>query len=383
MGHPRVPKAVRRQGFGQLERVAVGDEPGVDLRRLDPPAALGQPQCRMILAAELGPDVVHVVGHRLHRPPHHRGHVASPGWLPAHRLAVAHVQHPVPAELRRRRVAAPVGHIQLGRLGAAKRPGVDDFEQGGVAVGSQCPLALGPNRPVDLIVGVVQEALQLVPRERAGLRVALVVVEMSDRVPLVADRHRERAERLLALDRPPVPAVGEVLAEQPQIGLVATDRRRSEMLLTGQRLRPLVHMRRSPAPRVLVGELQEPPHQPLPRSDRVLLQPTRGLLGPPALQHRLDHGVLGTQLHHTGDELKTRGARQITSSHKVLQARGARPSKGRIMHLTESSRKQRRSGSVVQRAHGPIAEARSSGDLRKHHRLMQFPRVGVPQGHVE
>jgi hypothetical protein len=135
---------------------------------------------------------------------------------------------------------------------------------------------------------------------------------MGDRVPLVADRHREAAERLLTLDRPPVAVVGEILAEQRQIRLISADRRGRQVSLAGQRLGLFVHMRRSPPPRILVGELQESAHQPLPRRDRVLLQPARGLLSTPALQHRFDHGVPGTQLHHAADELEMRRTRQIT-----------------------------------------------------------------------
>ena len=311
------------KGFRQPERIAVGDEAGVDLRRRDPAAAFGHPHRRMLLAAEAGPDVVDVVGDRLHRPAHHRGHVAASRRLAAHRLAVAHVQHPEPAELRRRRVAAPVNDIQLRRLGAPQPPRVNHLEQRRVPVGGQCALAFRPHRTVDLLVGVVEEPLQLLAGERAGLRIALVVVEMRDRVPLVADRHRMHPwpELLLTHRSPAVAGVAEVLAEQPQIGLVAADRRRRQMRLRHQRLRPLVDMPRQPTPRVLVGELDEPAHQPLPRRDGVFPQPARRLLGTPAAQHRLQHGVFRAQLHHPGDELKMCCTRQIRPSHICLQPR--------------------------------------------------------------
>ena len=86
--HPRVPKTMRSKAFRQPKRIAVGDETGVDLRRRDPAAAFGDPHRRMLLAAEAGPDVLDVVGDRLHRPAHHRRHVAASRRLPAHRLAV-------------------------------------------------------------------------------------------------------------------------------------------------------------------------------------------------------------------------------------------------------------------------------------------------------
>ena len=49
-----------------------------------------------------------------------RGDVAPAGRLAPLGLAVADVQHPEPAELRRRRVAAPVGQVQFRGLGAAQ-----------------------------------------------------------------------------------------------------------------------------------------------------------------------------------------------------------------------------------------------------------------------
>lgn len=84
------------------------------------------------------------------------------------------------------------------------------------------------------------------------------------------------------------------------------DRRRHQVLLAGHRPGPLVYMRWTPPPRELVGERYEPANQPFPRRDRDLLQPACRLLCPPALLHRLDHGLLGPQLDHAGDELQVR-----------------------------------------------------------------------------
>ena len=216
----------------------------------------------MFRAPEPWTDVLHIVGDRVHRPTHHRRHVAPPGWLTAHGLAVTHVQHPEPAELRRRRVTAPVSQIQLGCLRPTQPPPIDDLEQGGVPIGGQSALALSLDRALDLVVGVVQELLQLLAGERSRLRIALVVVEMGDGVPLVADRHRvlARPELGLACGDPAVSTVAEVLAEQAQIRLVAPNRRRRQVLLPGQRLCPLLNVRRPPPPRVLVGERDELSH---------------------------------------------------------------------------------------------------------------------------
>ena len=330
---------MRRQGLRQPERVAVGGEPGIDLRWLDPAAPLGHPQRRMIGAAEPGPDVLRVVGHRLDRPAHHRRDVAAPRRLPAHRLAITDMQHPVPAELRGRRVAAPVGHIQPGCLGAPQPPRVDDLEQRGVPVSGQRSLPLRSHGAVHLLIGVIQESLQLLAGKRPRLRIALVVVEVSDRVPLVADRHRVRARPELPLTghRPAIAAVAQVLAEQPQVRLVAADRGRGQALLAGQRLGPLINVRRPPLPRVLAGERQEPAHQPLPRHDRALPQAAGHVLGPPAAEHRLHHDVLRVELNHAGDQLKVRRARQVNPAHPALPARKPRPSDRKIMRLTGSN----------------------------------------------
>ena len=150
----------------------------------------------------------------------------------------------------------------------------------------------------------------------------------------MADRHRMGTlpELLLAGSRPPVAAVAQVLAEQPQVHLVAADRRRGQPPLARQRLRPLIDVRRPPAPRVLVRELQETAHQPLSRRDRVLPQPPGDLLSLPAPQHRLEHRVLRTQLHYPGNQLQMRSARQISPSHPTPETPKRQPPDGWIMH---------------------------------------------------
>src|SRR5258707_6214134 len=142
---------------------------------------------------------------------------------------------------------------------------------------------------IEATPGVVQEPLHLLAGERPRLRIALVVIEVSDRVPLMRDRHRIPAgtERLFTRLRPTVPAVHQELAELAQRALVAADRGRRQMLLGHQVQRPLVHVPRRPSPRILTGEIAEPAHEPHPRRDRVLPQPAGGLLRTRARQHRL------------------------------------------------------------------------------------------------
>jgi hypothetical protein len=77
-------------------------------------------------------------------------------------------------------------------------------------------------------------------------------------------------------------------------------------MLGGQRQRPLIHVPRAPLPRELVGEGEEPAHQPLPRADRLRAQPPSGLLRPPTLQHRLDHRFFRPQLDNPIHQLPAR-----------------------------------------------------------------------------
>jgi hypothetical protein len=185
-----VPDRVRDQGRRQAERVAVGDEPGVDLRRPHPAAPLGHPQCRVILAAESRPHVLHVVAHRPRCPGHHRDDVPPPRRLASLGFPVPDMQCPVPAELRSRRVPPPAGQVQLRGLGPPQAPAVHHLEQRRIAVGGQSSLPPRPRCPLNLVIGVVEEPLHLLAGERPRPGITLIVVEMGDRVPLVADRHR-------------------------------------------------------------------------------------------------------------------------------------------------------------------------------------------------
>jgi hypothetical protein len=278
----------------------------------------------MIRESEPRTDVLDIVGHRLHRPPEHRQHVAASGRLPTLGHAVADVQRPVPPELRGSRIAAPVHDVELRRLGAAQPPAIHHLEQRRVSISRQRALALRADRAVDLVIGVVQKPLQLIAGQRTLVRVSLVGLKMRDRVPLVHDRHRmlTRPELLLARHRPAISAVTEKLGEDPQSPLVSANRRRSQMPLSGQRQRPLIHMRRRPPPRVLVGELHELAHQPLPLGGRLLPQAPRSLLRPPTPQHRLAHRVLRAQPDHARHQLQVCRTRQVDPPQPILQTPG-------------------------------------------------------------
>ncbi|WP_236057278.1 hypothetical protein [Mycobacterium sp. SM1] len=187
----------------------------------------------MVVTPELRPGILDVVGDRLHRPIHHRQHVPTPRRLAPLGLAVADIQHPVALELRSLRIPAEINQVKLRSFRAPQTPAVDDLEDRRVAIGSEGPFAFRPNSALDLIVGVVEEPLDLRTRERARLRAAPIIVQVRDRIPLVTDRHRmiTRPELFLAHCNPAVTGVAEVLVEQPQFGLVVADRRRRQMRL--------------------------------------------------------------------------------------------------------------------------------------------------------
>src|SRR3974390_2344588 len=128
---------MRDKTFRQTKGISVGDEAGVDLRRLDPPTPLGHPQCWVFGIAELWADVLDVVGDRLDRPSHYRGDVATSRWLTTFGLAVADIDRAVPAELGCCRISPEVDNVQSGCFGAAKAPPVQHFEERGVPVRSQ------------------------------------------------------------------------------------------------------------------------------------------------------------------------------------------------------------------------------------------------------
>ena len=142
-------------------------------------------------------------------------------------------------------------------------------------------------------------------------------------------------------------------------------------------------MRRTPLPRVVVGELEEPAHQLLPAADRVLAQPTGRLLGPPATQHRLDHRVLRAQLHHSRHQLEMRRTCQLHRFQATLRHLDTLPVTGRIMQQTGAVGVDPWSGPMTSRPRPPTPRVDSAGDLGVFPRLTRFPRVQVDLGGLD
>src|SRR5205814_2125073 len=80
----------------------------------------------------------------------------------------------------------------------------------------QPPLAPRPRRLLHMIIGGVEERLQLSPGQRPPLRPALITGDVRRGVPLPEHLHRHRPGALLALGHPPVAGIAHVLQEQRQ-----------------------------------------------------------------------------------------------------------------------------------------------------------------------
>lgn len=74
-----------------------------------------------------------------------------------------------------------------------------------------------------MIVGVVEERLELFPGERAVTGAALVVSQVLAGIPLGADLHGVGAEAVLALELPAVAEVAQVVEEGRNPALVGPD----------------------------------------------------------------------------------------------------------------------------------------------------------------
>ncbi|MEV4895111.1 hypothetical protein AB0K48_37610, partial [Nonomuraea sp. NPDC055795] len=124
------------------------------------------------------------------------------------------------AELGSLRIAAEVGDVQHPGLVAAQAVAVGDLEQGGVPEGRQPALAAAVSRLGHLLVGIVEEALQLIDGEGPLLRSGLDLLNVGCGVALVDDLDRVCAEAFLADRHPVVGGVDHVLAERAQCILV-------------------------------------------------------------------------------------------------------------------------------------------------------------------
>ena len=142
---------------------------------------------------------------------------------------------------------------------------------------------------------MVEEGLQLVERERAFDRVALGLLDVHGGVPLVHHLDRMGAEPGLALPGPAVGGVGQVQTQHPDRFLVAAQRGAAQPADRAQVPEPLIEHGRGPQPRERVGVGGERAGGAFPSGDGGQRKVAGQLLVAPALEHRAEHLLLGTQ----------------------------------------------------------------------------------------
>ncbi len=285
----------------QTQGRPVGGHPVIQRPARQAATPLGRPHRRVLRPGQQRPHRLQILRHRLHRPRKDAQHGTPPRRAAPHRLAVPHMQRPEPAQPGRRRVRVPIGHIQHHRLPAPQPPPVDHLQRHRVPKRRHRPLPPAGHGLPHLGVGVVEQRLQLLPRQRPPPRAALIVGRMQRAVRLGAHLHRMCGEPLPALLRPAVAGVGDEVTEQPQPHLIGPQRGPAEPL-RAQLCPELLHIGRRPRPRIVVGERGEPAHRLHLRRDRVLRQQASQLLAGPPGQHRLEHRLLRIQMPHPRDQ---------------------------------------------------------------------------------
>jgi hypothetical protein len=133
-------------------------------------------------------------------------------------------------------------------------------------------------------------------------------------IEVVADLGRDRPEPDLTLAYPAVAAVEQVVAEQPQRQVIATDRGgRPPVIARHQAGREVLHVARGPLPRERLRERAEPAYQRHPRRDRDIRQQPRPLLPCPARDHRLEHRARLVEMDDTRRQRQLSGTRNVHS----------------------------------------------------------------------
>lgn len=221
-------------------------------------------------------------------PVEHRENGPAFGWGAFLGLAVTDLHDAVAAELGCVRVAGEVDGLQVSQFVESHSVGVGDLEHHGVSVGWQPALFSGVRDNGDLVVGMVEEVLQLLFGERALLGILFVVLDVSGGVPREEHLRWVRAESLLAYSVPAVVGIGDVGAEQPKAVLIAADCGLAAALDTPEVGEEFLDDGRCPRPGVLIGVGDEPPNQADTAVDGVVVEVAAQLLVAPAVQHFLD-----------------------------------------------------------------------------------------------
>ena len=196
------------------------------------------------------------------------------------------------------RVAGEVDELQVSQLVEAEAVGVGDLHHDRIAIGRLPALASRPPHAFDLIVGVDEESIELGPRVGTLRGSAVVLLDVRCGVPVEEDLRRVGAEVLLADPVPSVVGVADVARERPKRRVVAAQRGARDVSDGAQVGRELLDHRRRPVPRILVHVLNEPAHTAQPLLDRRELQVPGELLVAPAVEHHLEHLLVGPEDRH-------------------------------------------------------------------------------------
>lgn len=140
---------------------------------------------------------------------------------------------------------------------------------------------------------MVEEVLQLRLGESAFLGGLFVVLHVRGGVPLEEYLGRMTSEALLAHPVPAVIGMADIGAEQFQGVLITADGGLLAPVDRAQITEELLSDRRCPCPRELVGNVDEPLHDPDPPGDRLVIEVAAQLLIAPPLEHLLDGLRLG------------------------------------------------------------------------------------------
>lgn len=165
-----------------------------------------------------------------------------------------------------------------------------------------------------LLVGVVEEVLQLIDGEGPLLGPGLDFLDMGRGVALMHDLDRMRAEALLADLCPAVGRIDDVLAEGTQCVLVGAQRRVRAAVHRAQVGEPFVGVLGRPLPRECLGMPEKDAKAAGPFVDRREGEIPGRLLIAPAVHHRFEHLLLGVQQCHPIGQLQPSGTRAGRSS---------------------------------------------------------------------